>query len=168
MGPESSSHKVTITPNRWQMRRPSQSVDRSLTRPEAGGFSSQTVSTSASMTFSQGVFPLSMSAPRAGGGAPQAGCVGRLVFSRRHCVCDGSISRSPMRLRRVNSGCTAACAATCAAAATKTALKSIATRYQHLSAEIDALDEHRDQLVAEAAPALVAIKGVGTASPRLS
>jgi len=47
-------------------------------------------------------------------------------------------------------------------AATKLALKSIAMRYQHLSAEIDALDTHLDQLVAKAAPALVAIKGVGT------
>jgi transposase len=47
-------------------------------------------------------------------------------------------------------------------AATKLALKSIAVRYQQLSAEIDALDRHLDQLVAEAAPALVAIKGVGT------
>jgi len=46
--------------------------------------------------------------------------------------------------------------------ATKLALKSIAMRYQHLSAEIDALDEHLEQLVAAAAPALVAIKGVGT------
>jgi hypothetical protein len=33
---------------------------------------------------------------------------------------------------------------------------------QHLSAEIDELDHHLDQLVAVAAPALVAIKGVGT------
>ncbi len=48
-------------------------------------------------------------------------------------------------------------------AATKLALKSIAVRYQHLSAEIDALDKHLDLLVAAAAPALVAIKGVGTA-----
>ena len=63
MGPESGSHKVTITPHRWHVRRPSQPVDRSLTRPEAGGFSSQTVSTSASVTFSQGVFPQMMSAP---------------------------------------------------------------------------------------------------------
>jgi len=47
-------------------------------------------------------------------------------------------------------------------AATKLALKSIATRYQHLAAEIEALDKHLDQLVAVAAPALVAIKGVGT------
>jgi hypothetical protein len=47
-------------------------------------------------------------------------------------------------------------------AATKLALKSIAMRYKHLSAEIDELDHHLDQLVAAAAPALVAIKGVGT------
>src|SRR5438270_11188197 len=56
MGPESGSHKVTITPNQWHVRRSSQAVDRSLTRPEAGGFSSQTVSTSTSLTFSQGVY----------------------------------------------------------------------------------------------------------------
>jgi transposase len=53
-------------------------------------------------------------------------------------------------------------ALTTPAAATKLALKSIAVRYQHLSAEIDALDQHLDQLVAKAAPALVALKGVGT------
>ncbi|MBV9577105.1 MAG: IS110 family transposase [Chloroflexi bacterium] len=47
------------------------------------------------------------------------------------------------------------------AAATKLALRSIARRYQQLSAEIDGLDEHLDQLVAQAAPALVGIKGVG-------
>ena len=47
-------------------------------------------------------------------------------------------------------------------AATKLALKSIAMRYQHLSAEINELDQHLDQLVAAAAPALVSIKGVGT------
>src|SRR5712691_3783761 len=64
MGPGSSSHKVTFTPNRWLMRRSQKTVDRSLTRPEAGGFSSQTVSTSTSMTFSQGVFPQKMSAPQ--------------------------------------------------------------------------------------------------------
>jgi len=51
---------------------------------------------------------------------------------------------------------------TTSTAATKLALKSVALRYQHLSAEIDALDKHLDQLVAAAAPALVAIKGVGT------
>jgi hypothetical protein len=48
------------------------------------------------------------------------------------------------------------------AAATKLALKSIAVRYQQLSAEIDALDKHLDQLVGKAAPRLVAVKGVGT------
>jgi hypothetical protein len=47
-------------------------------------------------------------------------------------------------------------------AATKLALKSIAVRYQQLSAEIDALDKHPDQLVAKVAPALVAVKDVGT------
>jgi transposase len=35
-------------------------------------------------------------------------------------------------------------------AATKMALKSLAMRYQHLSAEIDTLDKHLAQLVAEA------------------
>jgi hypothetical protein len=67
MGPESGSHKVTITPRRWHVRRSSQPIDRSLTRLEAGGFSSQTVSTSASVTFSQGVFPQMMSAPQHSG-----------------------------------------------------------------------------------------------------
>jgi transposase len=47
-------------------------------------------------------------------------------------------------------------------AATKLALKSVARRYQHLSAEIAALDAQLDRLVARAAPALVAVKGVGT------
>ena len=56
MGPESSSHKVTITPSRWLVRRSSQTVDRSITRPEAGVFLSQTVSTSTSSEFSQGLF----------------------------------------------------------------------------------------------------------------
>src|SRR5918912_507097 len=40
-------------------------------------------------------------------------------------------------------------------AATKLALKSMAVRYQQLSAEIEALDHHLDTLVAEAAPALL-------------
>ena len=53
-------------------------------------------------------------------------------------------------------------------AATKLALKSIANRYEHLSAEIDSLDGHLDHLVAAAAPALVAIKGVVPTSPPLS
>jgi transposase len=47
-------------------------------------------------------------------------------------------------------------------AAAKLALKSIARRYEQLSAEIDALDRYLDELVVEAAPTLVAIKGVGT------
>jgi transposase len=46
--------------------------------------------------------------------------------------------------------------------ATKLALKLIARRYQALSMEIAALDRQLDRLVAEAAPTLVAIKGVGT------
>ncbi|HEV8639076.1 MAG TPA: transposase [Chloroflexota bacterium] len=47
-------------------------------------------------------------------------------------------------------------------AATKLALRSIAARCCRLDAEIAALDAHLDRLVAEAAPALVAVKGVGT------
>jgi transposase len=46
-------------------------------------------------------------------------------------------------------------------AAAKLALKGLAIRYRHLSAEIDALDVHLGQLVAAAAPALLAVKGVG-------
>jgi transposase len=46
-------------------------------------------------------------------------------------------------------------------AATKLALKSIAVRYRQLTAEIEALDAHLGRLVAEAAPNLVALKGVG-------
>jgi transposase len=48
------------------------------------------------------------------------------------------------------------------AAATKIALKSTAVRYRQLTAEIDALDAHLAHLVAEAAPDLVGVKGVGT------
>src|SRR5436305_1477472 len=47
-------------------------------------------------------------------------------------------------------------------AAAKLALKGLAIRYRQLSAEIDALDDHLGQLVATAAPALLAVKGVGT------
>jgi transposase len=47
-------------------------------------------------------------------------------------------------------------------AAAKLALKSIAVRYQQLHAEIAGLDRHLDHLVAATAPALVAVKGVGT------
>jgi transposase len=47
-------------------------------------------------------------------------------------------------------------------AATKFALRSVARRYQQLSEEISELDEQLDRLVTEAAPELVAVKGVGT------
>src|SRR3954467_8560764 len=47
-------------------------------------------------------------------------------------------------------------------AATKFALRSVARRYQRLSEEISELDEQLDRLVTEAAPELVAVKGVGT------
>src|SRR5215213_539653 len=47
-------------------------------------------------------------------------------------------------------------------AAAKLALKGLALRYRQLSAEIDALDVHLGQLVAAAAPELLAVKGVGT------
>jgi transposase len=49
-------------------------------------------------------------------------------------------------------------------AATKLALKSIAVRHRQLGAEVQALDAHLDRLVAEAAPAVVAVKGIGTDS----
>src|SRR5829696_3821672 len=48
-------------------------------------------------------------------------------------------------------------------AAAKLALKGLAVRYRQLSAEIDSLDAHLEQLVASAAPELLAVKGVGTA-----
>jgi len=47
-------------------------------------------------------------------------------------------------------------------AATKFALRSVARRYQRLSEEISELDEQLDRLVAEAAPELLAVKGVST------
>jgi transposase len=47
-------------------------------------------------------------------------------------------------------------------AATKLALKSIAVRHRQLGAEVHALDAHLERLVAEVAPDLVALKGVGT------
>ena len=49
-------------------------------------------------------------------------------------------------------------------AATKAALRSLAGRYQSLSKEAGRLASSLDQLVAEAAPALVALFGVGTDS----
>ena len=47
-------------------------------------------------------------------------------------------------------------------AAAKLALRGLAVRYRQLSAEIDALDVHLEQLVSTAAPELLAVKGVGT------
>jgi transposase len=47
-------------------------------------------------------------------------------------------------------------------AASKLALRSAALRYQQLDAEVAALDVQLDRLVAEAAPALLAVSGVGT------
>jgi transposase len=46
--------------------------------------------------------------------------------------------------------------------ATKFALRSVARRYEALSAEIADLDAHLGRLVAQAAPELVALAGVGT------
>jgi transposase len=47
-------------------------------------------------------------------------------------------------------------------AATKLAMRSIARRHRDLSEEISALDERLEYLAAETAPALLALKGVGT------
>jgi transposase len=47
-------------------------------------------------------------------------------------------------------------------AASKLALRSVAVRYQQLSAEIAVLDGQLDRLVKLAAPALVSVRGVGT------
>ena len=47
-------------------------------------------------------------------------------------------------------------------AATQLALKSLAVRYQQLTAEIEALEAQLELLVAKAAPDLVAVKGIGT------
>ena len=46
--------------------------------------------------------------------------------------------------------------------ATKFALRSVARRYEALSAEIAELDAHLDRLVAQVAPELVALPGIGT------
>lgn len=46
--------------------------------------------------------------------------------------------------------------------AAKLALRVLAIRYRQLSAEIEALDVHLEQLVSTAAPELIAVKGVGT------
>jgi transposase len=47
-------------------------------------------------------------------------------------------------------------------AATKLALRCLARRYQHLSAEMEAIDLQLTRLLAHVAPALLAVKGVGT------
>jgi transposase len=47
-------------------------------------------------------------------------------------------------------------------AATKAALRCLARRYQQLSAEMEALDAQLSHLVSHTAPALLAVKGVGT------
>ena len=47
------------------------------------------------------------------------------------------------------------------AAATQLALKSLAVRYQHLTAEIKLLEVQLEQLVTQTAPDLVAVNGVG-------
>jgi transposase len=46
--------------------------------------------------------------------------------------------------------------------ATRFALRSVARRYETLSAEIADLDTHLDRLVAQAAPELVSLAGIGT------
>src|SRR5215217_7746508 len=48
--------------------------------------------------------------------------------------------------------------------ATKFALRSVARRYEALSREIDELEAHLERLVAEAAPELVSLSGIGTDS----
>jgi transposase len=48
--------------------------------------------------------------------------------------------------------------------ATKFALRSVARRYEALSEEISELEAHLDSLVAEAAPELVSLPGIGTDS----
>jgi transposase len=47
-------------------------------------------------------------------------------------------------------------------AATKFALRSVARRYEALSTEISELEAHLDRLVAQAAPELVSLPGIGT------
>jgi transposase len=46
--------------------------------------------------------------------------------------------------------------------ATKFALRSVARRYEALSEEIAELEAHLDRLVAQAAPELVSLPGIGT------
>jgi transposase len=47
-------------------------------------------------------------------------------------------------------------------AATKFALRSVARRYEALSEEIAELEAHLDRLVAQAAPELISLPGIGT------
>jgi transposase len=47
-------------------------------------------------------------------------------------------------------------------AATRFALRSVARRYETLSAEIAELEAHLDRLVAQVAPELVSLPGIGT------
>ena len=46
--------------------------------------------------------------------------------------------------------------------ATRFALRSVARRYEVLSREFDELDAHLDRLVAQIAPQLVSLPGIGT------
>jgi transposase len=48
--------------------------------------------------------------------------------------------------------------------ATRFALRSVARRYEALSEEIAELEAHLDRLVAQAAPELVSLAGIGTDS----
>ena len=48
--------------------------------------------------------------------------------------------------------------------ATRFALRSVARRYEALSSEIVELEAHLDRLVAQAAPGLVSLPGIGTDS----
>jgi hypothetical protein len=48
-------------------------------------------------------------------------------------------------------------------ATTQLALESLAVRYQHLTAEIELLEAQLEVLIAQAAPDLVAVKGIGVA-----
>jgi transposase len=68
---------------------------------------------------------------------------------------------SPARLVAVAAACRPGPVLETPLAATKLALKSLACRHQRLSAEIATLDAQLAQLVAVAAPALLASEGVG-------
>ena len=57
MGLRSSSHKVTITPNRWHIEALAAAGRQIANQARSRGVLSQTGSTSTSPTFSQGVLP---------------------------------------------------------------------------------------------------------------